>query len=125
MTEPQRPTPAQQASAAMNVAYVSRQVAHSSPAITLRIYAHLFDASSQAKRASRALVGQSGKKYSGAATIADPGVRAMKCYFFAAPSALIRPAPKKLLLPMPPAQIWTGASKNTTPGSRTPGHAIF
>lgn len=38
-----------------NVVFVSRQLGHSSPDITLRVYAHLFDAAEHAQRASSAL----------------------------------------------------------------------
>lgn len=39
----------------LNVVYVSRQLGHASPDITLRIYAHLFDRAEHAQRASAAL----------------------------------------------------------------------
>src|SRR5919197_5598280 len=45
-------------------------------------------------------------------------------YLVAAARALTRPAPKKLLLPTPPEQTCTGASKNSTPGSSSPGQGI-
>jgi len=38
-----------------NVVYVSRQLGHASPDITLRVYAHLFDRAEHAQRASDAL----------------------------------------------------------------------
>jgi integrase len=38
-----------------NVVYVSRQLGHASPDITLRVYAHLFDRAEQAHRTSQAL----------------------------------------------------------------------
>ena len=38
-----------------NVVYVSRQLGHASPDITLRVYAHLFDHAEQAMRTSAAL----------------------------------------------------------------------
>jgi integrase len=38
-----------------NVVFVSRQLGHGSPDITLRVYAHLFDAAEHAQRASAAL----------------------------------------------------------------------
>lgn len=39
----------------LNVVFVSRQLGHASPDITLRVYAHLFDRSEHARRASEAL----------------------------------------------------------------------
>jgi integrase len=39
----------------LNVVYVSRQLGHASPDITLRVYAHLFDRAEHAQRASDAL----------------------------------------------------------------------
>src|SRR5262249_21712570 len=53
-----------------------------------------------------------------------PAVRSSAGQLAAAPPALTRPAPKKLLLPIPPEQNCTGAPKNSTPGSRTPGQGI-
>jgi integrase len=41
----------------LNVVFVSRQLGHASPDITLRVYAHLFDAAEHAGRASAALEG--------------------------------------------------------------------
>jgi integrase len=38
-----------------NVVFVSRQLGHASPDITLRVYAHLFDRAEHAERASAAL----------------------------------------------------------------------
>jgi Phage integrase family len=38
-----------------NVVFVSRQLGHASPDITLRVYVHLFDAAEHANRASAAL----------------------------------------------------------------------
>jgi integrase len=39
----------------LNVVYVSRQLGHASPDITLRLYAHLFDRAEHAQRANDAL----------------------------------------------------------------------
>lgn len=41
----------------LNVVFVSRQLGHSSPDITLRVYAHLFDAAEHAGRARAVLEG--------------------------------------------------------------------
>src|SRR5262245_59180110 len=38
----------------LNVVYVSRQLGHADPAITLRVYAHLFDRERHAEQARRA-----------------------------------------------------------------------
>ena len=38
-----------------NVVFVARQLGHASPDVTLRVYAHLFDAAEHAERASAAL----------------------------------------------------------------------
>jgi len=39
----------------LNVVYVSRQLGHASPKITLDVYAHLFDAAEHSQKASDAL----------------------------------------------------------------------
>ncbi len=39
----------------MTVVFVSRQLGHASPDITLRVYAHLFDSAEHAERASAML----------------------------------------------------------------------
>ena len=39
----------------MNVVFVSRQLGHADPAITLRVYAHLFDGAEHAEHARDAL----------------------------------------------------------------------
>jgi hypothetical protein len=39
----------------LNVVFVSRQLGHASPDITLRVYAHLFDRAEHASRASASL----------------------------------------------------------------------
>ena len=45
----------------LNVVYVSHQLGHADPAITLRVYAHLFDAAEHAQRATEALEARFGK----------------------------------------------------------------
>ena len=42
----------------LNVVYVSRQLGHASPDITLRVYSHLFDQAEHGQRASAALEAQ-------------------------------------------------------------------
>jgi integrase len=39
----------------LNVVFVSRQLGHASPDVTLRVYAHLFDRAEHGQRASDAL----------------------------------------------------------------------
>jgi hypothetical protein len=48
-------------SAGLNVVYVSRQLGHASPDITLKVYAHLFEEAEHAKHASAALEAVLGK----------------------------------------------------------------
>jgi integrase len=48
-------------SAGLNVVYVSRQLGHASPDITLKVYAHLFEEAEHAKQASAALEAVLGK----------------------------------------------------------------
>lgn len=63
-----------------NVVFVSRQLGHASPDITLRVYAHLFDAAEHAQRASSALEASFGavldRSESGDLTLHPLGVQA-------------------------------------------------
>jgi integrase len=56
-----------------NVVFVSRQLGHASPDITLKVYAHLFDAVEHAERASQALERGFGSLVSGNAVVTSGG----------------------------------------------------
>jgi hypothetical protein len=50
-------------SAGLNVVYVSRQLGHSSPSITLNVYGHLFDRERHAEQARTAMDAVLGNKW--------------------------------------------------------------
>ncbi len=56
------------------VVYVSRQLGHASPDITLRVYAHLFDQAEHAQRARNRLEASFGELLQADATAADAPV---------------------------------------------------
>jgi integrase len=58
-----------------NVVFVSRQLGHASPDITLRAYSHLFDAAEHAQRASEALERGFGAVLNGNAVVSEAGNR--------------------------------------------------